>query len=111
MTGAVDANTLTLNSPASTAVTTRQIKNLTFGMKLNGILSAGAWTSPAGAPTATSALFQIGETSAATALTAAPLTIGDNKVLHVSGNGATQRLSATRRAIFEGPDDYNLSNT
>ena len=95
MTGAVDANTLTLNSPASTAVTTRQIKNLTFGMKLNGILSAGAWTSATGAPTATSALFQIGETSVATALTAAPLTIGDNKVLHVSGNGATQRLSAT----------------
>jgi autotransporter-associated beta strand protein len=95
MTGAVDANTLTLNSPSTTSLTTRQIKNLTFGMKLNGILSAGAWTSPAGAPTAISALFQIGETSAATALTAAPLTIGDNKVLHISGNGATQRLSAT----------------
>jgi autotransporter-associated beta strand protein len=96
MTGAVDANTLTLNSPSTTSLTTRQIKNLTFGMKLNGILSAGAWTGPGGVPTAlTSALFQIGETSAATALTSAPLTIGDNKVLHVSGNGATQRLSAT----------------
>jgi autotransporter-associated beta strand protein len=96
MTGTVDANTLTLNSPSATSLTTRQIKNTTFGMKLNGILSAGAWTGPGGVPTTlTSALFQIGETSAATALTSAPLTIGDNKVLHVSGNGATQRLSAT----------------
>lgn len=95
MTGALTANTLTFNSPSSTALTTRQLKNLSFGLQLNGILSAAAWTAASGAPTATSAINQIGETAVATALTAAPLTIGENKVLHVSGNGATQRLSAT----------------
>nr|MDH4444654.1 autotransporter-associated beta strand repeat-containing protein [Akkermansiaceae bacterium] len=95
MTAALNVNTLTLNSPSSTQNTTRQIKTQSYGMKLNGILSAGNWTNANGAPASTSPLYQIGNSSAADSLTSAPLTIGDNRILHISGNGATQRLSAT----------------